>query len=262
MRLAVYFTLTYQSSMQALILNSFWVVCLLVAPLVYGNSYMWQDLVPPSSNDVIAFSNDKPPATGSINKVEESRIREHLEKGAVFYSRKALSDFVKEQNLHDVEIFDRETWGRSGTIATKDHRIIYWSLMSDHVLRLETAEVEQCFLLYLDEWTQKRVDALKEYQYSNQAGYKRYTPTLDERIQSYESSLKSIRQTIERYETSLRELYPKYLSAVGEEKRALANAVVSQRRLLTNVLKRRSEMEIKLQPLQLEAKYLVLEDGS
>jgi len=222
---------------------------------VSANSYSWNDLVPPSAHDVFAFSNDKAPATGSRLEKEASEILDYLDKGRVFYSRKALSDFLKEENIHGVEIYDRNYFGYKGVIATKDQRIIYWDLMSQNVLRLETADLEQCFLLYVDEWSQKAIDSLKEYQYSQQAGRKRYTPSDEEIISSYEQAKGQFMARIESERKALRELYANYENAKGDEKNTLLREVSRKRASIESMEIRLTEMDRKLKPLKLEVEF-------
>jgi hypothetical protein len=220
-----------------------------------ANSYSWNDLVPPSAHDVFAFSNDKAPATGSRLEKKASEILDYLDKGRVLYSRKALSDFLKEENIHGVEIYDRNFFGYKGVIATNDERIIYWDLMSENVLRLETADLEQCFLLYIDEWSQKALDSLKEYQYSQQAGRKRYTPSDEEIISSYEKAKDQLQARIESETEGLRELYSNYEVATGDEKKAMLREVSTKRAFIEHMEIRLTEMDRKLKPLKLEVEF-------
>ena len=219
-----------------------------------ANTYNWKDLQPPSTSDVIAFSNEKPPSTGIRNLKEETEILEFLRRGAVFYSKNALNDYIKD-NLPGVKLYDRDFPRSKGVIATKDSRIIYWTVMSEHVLQLETANVEICFLLYLDKWTQEAVDELKKYQYSNQAGSKTHTSINSERIQVLENSILKIKNQIDHELKKLEQFYNDYQSATENQQKALKAAVDHQRMFVESLKKRMMNMEQALFPLKLQMQY-------
>tara|TARA_B110000977_G_C10941489_1_gene441060 strand:- start:218 stop:967 length:750 start_codon:yes stop_codon:yes gene_type:complete len=227
----------------------------LLGGILTANTYSGKDLVPPSSHDVFAFSNGKPPASGSRYEKDETQILKHLDKGKVFYSRKALTEYLKDQSLHGVEIYDRNFTQCDGVIATRDERIIFWNLMSQNVLHLETANHEHCYLLYLDKWSKKAIEELKKYQYSQQAGRKRYTPSIEETIQSYDQSKMQCHDMIEREMKALRELYSAYETASDDEKNALLREVSIKRSIIEHMEIQITEIDRRLKPLKLKAEF-------
>jgi len=219
-----------------------------------ANTYMWEDLEPPSTSDVIAFSNEKPPPIGTRNLKKESEIFEYLRRGAVFYSKNALNEYIKE-NLPGIKLYDRNYPRSEGVLATKDGRIIYWTVMSENVLQLETADVEQCYLLYIDKWTQEAIDELRKYQYSNQAGRKVHTSINSDRIRILESSIAKIQNQVDDELKRLEQFFNDYQSASEEKKEALKTSVEHQRRFVESLQERTMKMKQALLPLKLQMQY-------
>tara|TARA_B110000977_G_C10886207_1_gene419514 strand:+ start:31 stop:780 length:750 start_codon:yes stop_codon:yes gene_type:complete len=231
------------------------VLALSLSQQASANTYSWEDLVPPSSHNVLAFSNDRAPASGTRLNREAAEIFQYLDKGRIFNSRNALKDFIEEQKLLGVEIYDRAFSSSRGIIATRDNEIIFWHLMSQNVLHLETSDLRQCYLLYLDEWSDQISSQLKKYQYSQQAGRKRYTPSDEEVISSYEQTKIQLLKRIESETEGLRELYSNYEAATGDEKKALLREVSRKRAFIEHMEIRLTDMDRKLKPLKLEVKF-------
>ena len=241
--------------MKKIISSTFFVLLFLEqAP---ANTYSWEDLVPPSSYNVLAFSNDRAPASGIKHQREAAEIFKYLDEGSIFNSRSALKEFIEDQKLLGVKIYDSTFSGSRGVIATRDNEIIFWNLMSYNVLHLETSNLKQCYLLYLDEWSDHLVSQLKKYQYSQQAGRKRYTPSNDEIISSYEKTTEQILARIESETKELRELFSKYEAASGEEKKSLLREVFIQRSFIQHLEIRLTDMNQKFKRLKLEAEFLI-----
>ena len=241
--------------MKKIISSTFFV--LLFIEQAPANTYSWEDLVPPSSYNVLAFSNDRAPASGIKHQREAAEIFKYLDEGSIFNSRSALKEFIEDQKLLGVKIYDSTFSGSRGVIATRDNEIIFWNLMSYNVLHLETSNLKQCYLLYLDEWSDHLVSQLKKYQYSQQAGRKRYTPSDDEIISSHEKTTEQILARIESETKELRELFSKYEVASGEEKKSLLREVFIQRSFIEHLEIRLTDMNQKFKRLKLEAEFLI-----
>lgn len=243
----------YVGKMKIIIYSIFFVLLFLEEAL--ANTYSWEDLVPPSSYNVLAFSNDRAPASGMRHEREAAEIFKYLDEGSIFNSRSALEEFIEDQELLGIKIYDRAFSGSRGVIATRDNEIIFWNLMSYNVLHLETSNLKQCYLLYLDEWSDHLVSQLKKYQYSQQAGRKRYTPSDDEIISSHEKTTEQILARIESETKELRELFSKYEAASGEEKKSLLREVFIQRSFFEHLEVRLSGMNQQLKRLKLETEF-------
>ena len=216
---------------------------------------MWDDLVPPSSHDVFAISNSKAPPTGTRTPIDHSKILKHLDKGRVFYRHDALQDFIEEQNLVGVEIYDRTIRNRSGIIATADKRIIFWTLLSHNVLRLETSDLKVCYLLYLDKWDKKRSDDLKQYMDSSNADKRTYTRSKEEEIKAIKAHKQSFLELIDAGMAELREAWKEFEEGPKEETNSLLQEVAKKRSSVELLQTRIIEIDRKLKPLELQAEF-------
>ena len=164
-------------------------------------------------------------------------------------------DYIKDRDFPGVKHFDPDYPRSNGVIATKDNRIISWSILSANVLKLETADTEQCYLLYIDKWTQEAIDELKKYQYSNQAGRKRYTRSSEERMALLEINLSNLTVRVEDELKTLEKSYADFQIAPEDKKRIQFNAFVRKRILVESLRNRIINIEKELIPLKLEIQY-------
>jgi len=127
----------------------FLVIIAFSATSAFGNSYAWRELVPPEPQSIVAFSNGKPPSTNFRIKKEKSEILHHLKTGVVFYNRQSIYKFLKEEDRPDIEIYDGNHNVCDGVIVTREGKVIFWNMLSPHVIRLETENTEGCYLVTL-----------------------------------------------------------------------------------------------------------------
>lgn len=127
-------------------------LCVLIATTssLLANTYLWKPLEPPTAADVTAFSNGPPPATNQRIAYTREDILRYLSEGKAFFDRKAIGDYLTANNYPGERgfiLWDRDQNARDGVIVTGKGKVIFWQVMSPLLLRLETSDTEQCYLL-------------------------------------------------------------------------------------------------------------------
>lgn len=177
--------------------------------------------------------------------------------GRLFYRRSLLRDFLKDEGLSEIETYDSSYFSKRGVLVTNNEDVIFWNLMSANVLRLETSDLKQCYILYLDEWTESIARDWENYQKSSREGYTGKPPTAEQQLVSYEKSREQLKEKFDKQFVVLRRLKVDSKVATGKELKRLKREFDSKRSFVEFMQHRLLKIDFKIASLRLDAEFPV-----
>jgi hypothetical protein len=109
---------------------------------VEANSSIYEPLVPPKAEDIVAFTNGLPPSTGLRKMVKRDTVLRFLRRG---------KNNLNVSSWYDLEYPDRDRrieliQDCDGVMVDKNGQFIFWFLRTPKVLKLETPESKTALL--------------------------------------------------------------------------------------------------------------------